>query len=122
MRADLHSLTLCDGQTNTFAIMPTRHFVFLSAFTIAAASVMWSQTPQTPPPPRPPVPSVIQTPPVQDVEPPEPQSGQGVNLTVRVIDGSTGQPLSGAAAELKRILPTPSRGATPNTADRRRWS
>ena len=93
---------------------------------LIAAGIVWSHPQQVPagggaPVPQPPV--RIQAPPIQEVQPPEPTTEQAVNLTVRVIDGATGQGLSGAMVELARLVSPPTvRGDASNSNDRRRWT
>jgi hypothetical protein len=75
---------------------------------------------QQPPPPTPP--AVPNRPPAQQqIDPPEPAPGQGVDLTLKIVDASTGSGLPGVAIELRRTPPqlTPANFAT---LDRRRWS
>jgi protocatechuate 3,4-dioxygenase beta subunit len=50
---------------------------------------------------------------VEVIDPPPPPPGEGIELTVRALDASTGQPLAGVAIELSR---------PPSSADRRSWT
>jgi len=115
--------------------MPPGKFGYPTAVSalVIAAGFAWSQAQQgttTPAPvpvqqqalpriPAPPTPSSI-----QDIDPPEPAAGQGVNFTVRIIDGSTGQGLSGVAVELTRLVVQAAQRGAPgaNPPDRRRWT
>lgn len=79
--------------------------------------------PQQPAPPAPP-PNITRTPAQQQIDPPEPAPGQGVDLTIKIIDAMTGSGLPAVAIELRRTPPqlTPANIAQFQTLDRRRWS
>jgi protocatechuate 3,4-dioxygenase beta subunit len=102
--------------------------VFISAgvSVLAATGYSRSQPQQIPTPPAiisAQQPTRPQPPNLQEVDPPEPASKEGVNFSVRVIDGSTGQGLSGAEVELGRVVAAgvPVRGDVSNSVDRRHW-
>jgi protocatechuate 3,4-dioxygenase beta subunit len=55
----------------------------------------------------------------QQIDPPEPQEGQGIELAVRVLDAATGDGVPDVLVELKR---EPVINSAQGAADRRRWS
>src|SRR5689334_17610692 len=79
--------------------------------TIGAA---WAISQQQEPPPQVRVPPN----PPSEIAPPEPASGEGVDMSVQVIDGATGLGLPGVVIELKRSL-IPS---LQTRSDTRRWT
>jgi protocatechuate 3,4-dioxygenase beta subunit len=65
-----------------------------------------------------PAPVRVSPPAPSEIAPPEPSAGEGVDLSVQVIDGATGQGLPGVLIELKRNpLPT-----FQSRSDTRRWT
>jgi len=56
---------------------------------------------------------------LQEIEPPVPNPGEGIDFTIRAIDGSSGRPLARMRIELKR---NPFVNSPQVAADRRRWT
>jgi hypothetical protein len=72
--------------------------------------------------PQPGAPVLVRTPAgpqFQEIQPPDPAPGEGVDFTALVINGATGQPLPLVRVELKR---NPVVNSPQSAADRRRWT
>ncbi len=111
-------------------LLPAFAFLCLAGFLLAAQQQ----------PPAASVPAGITAPPggaratgVQQIDPPLPAQGQGVDLTVRIVDASTGGGMSGVAVVLRRNpnpqnlaldlnVPAAQLRGQPQSVDNRRWS
>jgi hypothetical protein len=71
-------------------------------------------------------PNVLQRTPIEVIDPPAPPSGEGVEFAVRVLEASTGEPISGVTIELNRPASPSDRQtwtykSTTNAAGEVRW-
>src|SRR5437764_15242234 len=90
-------------------------FLPLAILAVAVADLLFAARQQPPPAPTVVRPVVPQN---QEIQPPEPGKGEGVDFSIQMINGATGKPLSGVRIELNR---NPIINSPQSAADRRRW-
>jgi hypothetical protein len=94
-----------------FSAFPPLVFLALILAGLLAAAPLQQQ-------PAPPLVRAPAGPQIQEIQPPDPAQGEGVDLSILLINGATGQPLIGAVIELKR---NPIINSPQIASDRRRW-
>src|SRR5262249_14825087 len=104
-------------------IHPMIGVALISATSLLASMLAQQPAPQQAPPRQVTPPPILNAPaPRQEIEPPVPAAGQGVDLQVRAIDAATGKGLGGVQVTLSRLAPTPPRGGGGAAVDNRFWN
>ena len=94
------------------------HLTVIAVSSAIAITGILAAAPQQQPP------DLNRPPAQQQIDPPEPAPGQGVDLPLKIVDATTGNGLPAVTIELRRNPPplTPANIAQIQTLDRRRWS